>query len=30
MCLTGSFNAYEYKKAKWWLIKEIDARNQNN
>ena len=26
----GSFNAYEYKKAKWWLIKEIDARNQNN
>ena len=26
----GSFNAYEYKKAKWWLIKDIDARNQNN
>ena len=26
----GSFNAYEYKKAKWWLVKEIDARNQNN
>jgi len=26
----GSFNAYEYKKGKWWLIKDIDARNQNN
>tara|TARA_B100000900_G_scaffold36394_1_gene27266 strand:+ start:25781 stop:26647 length:867 start_codon:yes stop_codon:yes gene_type:complete len=26
----GSFNAYEYKKGKWWLIKDIDARNQDN
>ncbi len=26
----GSFNAYEYKKRKWWLILDIDARNQDN
>lgn len=26
----GSFNAYEYKKRKWWLILDIDARNKDN
>jgi hypothetical protein len=25
----GSFNSYIYKKGKWWLEKDIDARNKN-